>query len=41
MSRTLKLTTLFLFGFLTLGIVSTNTGSENILVRPALAGNGW
>lgn len=40
MSSTLKLTTLFLFGFLALGIVSANFGSGNMLVREVLAGPG-
>ena len=40
MTRKLALTTMFLFGFLALGIVSTNVGSS-ALVSEAVAGPGY
>ena len=40
MTRKLTLTTMFLFGFLALGIVGASTGSST-LVSEAIAGGGW
>lgn len=39
MTKRFKLTTMFLFGFLALGMISTNMGLNTGLINEALAGH--